>query len=148
VHGRKSALAVYRELDAALQTTRALISDEGIDCCIARCGRFVGANSVAHYDRMAKELEITRRHLGFDFHMVPKSEQCSWIASDRYEGEAAIHDLGSRTCGHSPSPRCIPGRERVGRHPGSPSSRSPLARMALSSFRADRFRLTKRYGPP
>src|ERR1700728_706628 len=94
-HGRESALAVYRELDVALQTTRALISDEGIDCCIARRGRFIGATSVAHYDRMANELEITRRHVGFDFAMVPKSEQHSEIASDRYEGGAVIPDLGS-----------------------------------------------------
>ena len=94
-HGRESALAVYRELDAALQTTRALISDEGIDCYIARCGRFIGATSAAHYDRMAKELEITRQHVGFDFHMVPKSEQRHEIASDRYEGGAVIPDLGS-----------------------------------------------------
>jgi glycine/D-amino acid oxidase-like deaminating enzyme len=94
-HGRESALAVYRELDAALQATRALISDEAIDCCIARRGRFVGATSVTHYDRMAKELGITKRYVGFDFHMVPKSEQRGEIASDRYEGGAVIPDLGS-----------------------------------------------------
>jgi glycine/D-amino acid oxidase-like deaminating enzyme len=94
-HGRESAVTVYRELDAALQTTRALISDEGIDCHLATCGRFIGATSVTHYDRIAKELEITRQHLGFDFHMVPKSEQRDEIASDLYEGGAVIPDLGS-----------------------------------------------------
>jgi glycine/D-amino acid oxidase-like deaminating enzyme len=93
--GRESALAVYRELDAALQTTRALICDEGIDCHLSRCGRFIGATSVKHYDRMAKELEITRQHLGFDFYMVPKSEQHGEIASDLYAGGAVIPDLGS-----------------------------------------------------
>ena len=57
--GHESALAVYRELDAALQTTRTLISDEGIDCHTTRCGRFIGATSRAHYDKMAKELDTT-----------------------------------------------------------------------------------------
>ena len=93
--GRETALAVYRELDAALQTTRALITDEGIDCHMTRFGRFIGATSRAHYDRMAKELEITKRHVGFDFHMVPKSEQRGEIASDLYAGGAVIPDLGA-----------------------------------------------------
>jgi glycine/D-amino acid oxidase-like deaminating enzyme len=93
--GREAAVAIYRELGAALQTTRALISEEEIDCYAASHGRFIGATSVTHYDRMAKELEITKRHLGFDFHMVPKSEQRDEIASDLYEGGAVIPDLGS-----------------------------------------------------
>jgi glycine/D-amino acid oxidase-like deaminating enzyme len=93
--GREAAVAVYRELDAALQTTRALISDEGIDCYATSYGRFIGATSVTHHDRMARELEITKRHLGFDFRMVPKSKQRDEIASDLYEGGAVIPDLGS-----------------------------------------------------
>jgi glycine/D-amino acid oxidase-like deaminating enzyme len=97
--GQESAVAVYRELDAALQTTLALITDEGIDCYAARRGRFVGATSAAHYDKMASELEITKRYLGFDFHMVPKSDQRDEIASDLYHGGAVIPDLGSLHAG-------------------------------------------------
>jgi len=94
-HGEAYATAVYRELDAALQYTRALIKDENIQCHIAQPGRFVGATSQAHYDAMAKDYEITRRHMGFDFHLVSRAEQRQELATDRYYGGVVIPDLGS-----------------------------------------------------
>ena len=94
-HGADYALAIYRDLDAALQSTLAFIATEGIDCHAVRCGRFIAATSPHHYEVMAKELGSMKRHLGFDFAMVPKAEQDSEFASEIYFGGAVIPDLGS-----------------------------------------------------
>jgi glycine/D-amino acid oxidase-like deaminating enzyme len=93
--GKDYALAIYRELDAALQTTLDFIAEEGIDCHATRCGRFYAATSPAHYDALAKELAAMKQHLGFDFAMVPKAEQHREFGSDLYFGGAVIPDLGS-----------------------------------------------------
>ena len=93
--GRQQAMAIYRELDEAYQSTMAFIAEEGIDCHAVRCGRFIGATSSAHYELLARELESMKRHLGFDYHMVPKSAQHHEFASDVYCGGAVIPDLGS-----------------------------------------------------
>lgn len=94
-HGREHAIAAYRELDAALQSVRAIIAEEEISCYEMRCGRFIGATSPAHYARLERELEITRRHLGFEYRMVPKSKQHQEMATDIYFGGAVIPDLGA-----------------------------------------------------
>ncbi len=94
-HGLELALRTYRELDAAYQTTLEFIERESIDCHAVRCGRFVGATSVAHYDALARELEALHRHLGLPFHMLSRSDQRSEIATDLYYGGAVIPDLGS-----------------------------------------------------
>lgn len=93
--GLDHALAVYRELDAALQTTRSLIEAEDIDCHVAKCGRFIGATSLAHYESLARELDTTRRHLGFAFHMVPRAEQRRELATERFHGGVVLPELGS-----------------------------------------------------
>jgi len=87
--GREYALAIYRDLDAALQTVRDLIADERIDC------RFIGATSPAHYEHMARDLAVTKQHLGFDFTMLPRAEQHREMATDLYHGGAVIPDLGA-----------------------------------------------------
>ncbi|MGH7069657.1 MAG: NAD(P)/FAD-dependent oxidoreductase [Acetobacteraceae bacterium] len=94
-HGLAHATAAYRELDAALQTVRAIIAEEEISCYETRCGRFIGATSPAHYARLERELEITRRHLGFEYQMVPRPEQYREMAIEIYFGGAVIPDLGA-----------------------------------------------------
>lgn len=93
--GREHALTVYRELDNALQLVRTVIAEEGIDCYLAQCGRFIGATSPAHYDDLARNLEVTKQHLGFDYHMVSRDEQRREFESPVYYGGAVIPDLGS-----------------------------------------------------
>src|SRR5262249_26405838 len=94
-HGMDYALAIYRELNGAYQSTLAFIAEEGIDCYATRCGRLIAATSPAHYEVLAKELGSMKRHLGLDFAMVSKAEQVREFASDIYCGGAVIPDLGS-----------------------------------------------------
>ncbi|MDY0883630.1 NAD(P)/FAD-dependent oxidoreductase [Dongia soli] len=94
-HGEAYARAVYHELDAALKYVRSLVKEENIECHIAQPGRFIGATSPTHYEAMAQDYEITRRYMGFDYHMVPRSDQRQELATDRYYGGVVIPDLGS-----------------------------------------------------
>lgn len=93
--GKDYALAIYRDLNEALETVRGIAAAEGIACHIVQCGRFIGATSVKHYDAMARDLEITRRHLGFPFEMLPRAEQHREMGTDMYHGGAVIPDLGA-----------------------------------------------------
>lgn len=94
-YGLDNAIAIYRELDAALQLVKQLVAEEGIDCHLNICGRFIGATSPAHYEILAKDLAAMKQHLGFEYHMVPRAEQHSEMATDVYFGGAVIPDLGS-----------------------------------------------------
>jgi glycine/D-amino acid oxidase-like deaminating enzyme len=93
--GAEHATAVYRELDAALRTVLGVVADEKIDCHAVRCGRFIGANAPRHYEEMAREYDTIHRNLGFEFHMVPRSEQHAELATDLYHGGVVLPDLGS-----------------------------------------------------
>ena len=94
-HGIEHARAIYHDLDAALRTVRDLIAEEAIDCHLVRCGRFIGATSSAHYESLARDLAVTKQHLGFDFAMLPRAEQHREMATDLYHGGAVIPDLGA-----------------------------------------------------
>ncbi len=90
--GLEYALAVYRELDQALQTVRTLIHDEGIDCYLDQPGRFIAATSPAHYEALARDLAVVKQYLGFDYEMLPRSEVRREMATDIYHGGAVIPD--------------------------------------------------------
>lgn len=94
-HGLDYAIALYRELDEALQLVKDLVADEAIDCHLNICGRFIGATSPAHYELLARDLAAMKRHLGFEHHMLSRSEQRLEMATDAYFGGAVIPDLGS-----------------------------------------------------
>jgi len=93
--GTPHALAVYKELDAAYQTTIGFIESEQIQCHVVRCGRFVGATSVAHYREMETELEAMRVHLGLQYRMIPKGSEPEEFATGVYYGGSMVPDLGS-----------------------------------------------------
>ena len=94
-HGLDYAVQVYRELDAAFDLVFELVSRENIDCYLARCGRFMGAQNTEHLDLMKGELELRQKHLGHPFEMISESRQSEEIGSSCYVGGALMPDLGS-----------------------------------------------------
>ncbi|MEI9415307.1 NAD(P)/FAD-dependent oxidoreductase [Mesorhizobium sp. Cs1321R2N1] len=94
-HGTEHAVRVYRELDEALAGLGSFIEREKIDCHFKVCGRFIAANSKAHFDALIAELDDTRREVGFEYSVVEKHQVHTELASDRYHGGAVIPDLGS-----------------------------------------------------
>jgi glycine/D-amino acid oxidase-like deaminating enzyme len=93
--GAEFATRVYRELDAARQFVFALVAELGIECHIESRGRFIGANSRAHYTDLVRELEIMQRRLGLPYHAVSQTELHKELASEAYVGGAVIPDLGA-----------------------------------------------------
>jgi glycine/D-amino acid oxidase-like deaminating enzyme len=90
--GQASAKRAYGAARTAFDFILDLIARERIDCDLKICGRFMGANSPAHYDAMARDLEAKHRHLGDTFEMVPRAEQRREIASDFFHGGGVIPD--------------------------------------------------------
>jgi len=90
--GEASAKRAYGAARTAFDFILDLIAREQIDCDLKICGRFMGANSPAHYDAMARDLEAKHRHLGDAFKMVSRAEQHREIASDFFHGGGVIPD--------------------------------------------------------
>lgn len=84
--GLEQATAYYRGAREALATLGAVIEGEKIDCHFARVGRFTGAHRPGDYEALARDLELQKKHLGFEGHMVPRGEQRQYIGTDHYHG--------------------------------------------------------------
>ena len=93
--GAERAKAFYREARAAYDHVRELIEREKIECHLARCGRFMAALSPKHYEAMARDMELKRRHLGDDSEMIPAGATRRELGSDLYQGGALIPDMSS-----------------------------------------------------
>ena len=93
--GANYAITIYREMQAAFDCVTGLIEREKIDCHLTICGRYMAANSPAHYEAMARELELRRLYLADDSEMVPKKAQHREFGSDRFHGGAVVPGLGS-----------------------------------------------------
>jgi len=89
--GLDEAIGYYRELHEAYSSAVDRIRDEELGCEFRKTGRFVGALSPGHYERLAREYELRARHLGESVEIVPTSEQVE-IGAAHYHGGVIIHD--------------------------------------------------------
>jgi glycine/D-amino acid oxidase-like deaminating enzyme len=90
--GEATAKRLYGEAREAFDFIIDLIRREEIDCDLVQNGRYMAANSPAHYEAMARDLELKQRHLGDEFAMVPRAEQHREIGSDLYHGGGVVPD--------------------------------------------------------
>lgn len=93
--GLEAAKALYGGLQEAFDTVLEIIREEEIDCGFVQCGRYTAAPTPRHYERMARELELRRKHLGWQFEMIPRARQHTQIATDFWHGGAVIPDLAA-----------------------------------------------------
>ena len=84
--GRETALEVHREGQRALSWIGDFIQNEAIDCDYRVCGRFFGAHTGHHYDKLARKLESQPPGLEMEAFMVPRSEQSAEIDTEFYHG--------------------------------------------------------------
>ena len=94
-YGLETAIALYREVRNGRAWLDQLITREAIDCHYARVGRFVGCHKPQDYDRLARDLELRQKHVGFDAVMVPKNEVHTMIGTDQYHGGRLIVSDGN-----------------------------------------------------
>lgn len=92
--GLERAKAIYGEGKRAREDLARFVDAEGIDCDFSLAGRFGGAVRPAHYERMAREAELMRRHLGIASYAVPKAEQHRELGTDFYHGGVVRPDIG------------------------------------------------------
>lgn len=88
--GLDTATAFYRDVKEARAYLDHLIEGEGIKCHYARVGRFIGCHRPQDYERLARDLELRKKYVGFEAVMVPKAEQHHMIGTDRYHGGRLI----------------------------------------------------------
>lgn len=84
--GHDRAVRLWREGIASVEHLATLIEKEQIACHFVRSGRYLGAWRPADYERLAREVDLLRSHVGYEAYMVPAAEQRSMIGSDRYYG--------------------------------------------------------------
>lgn len=93
-HGLDYAIALHRELQASVEAVNDTVREEGIDCHAQMLGRLMPAPSAAAYESLARDLEVQRKHLGFEFEMLAPARMRQELASEVYHGGALIPDLG------------------------------------------------------
>jgi Glycine/D-amino acid oxidases (deaminating) len=93
--GKPHALAVYTELNASLDFVFELTEREQIECYAQRCGRFIAADSTAHYQELGAELQLLQEHVGLPYAMIPDARSAGEFTSPRWNRGAVVPDLGS-----------------------------------------------------
>ena len=89
-HGEAKATAIRQCGVEALEFIAAFVEEEGIDCDLARVGRFLGAHTPRHYEALGRALDATPEKFRLGAHLIPRAEQHREIGSDFYHG-GVIH---------------------------------------------------------
>lgn len=119
--GDATAKAIHHEGIQALERLRELVASASLDCDWQPVGRFVGATSPRHFERLKALSEVQQRELGIPCELVTRQQQHRELGTDRYYGGlvypryAAVHparllrelqrlalQAGSRYCAQAP----------------------------------------------
>ena len=85
-HGSDTAREVLKEGYRALAWIGDFIREEGIACNFRVTGRFHGAHTPRHYEKLGRRLNSHPDGPALSAHLVPRSEQSSEISTDFYHG--------------------------------------------------------------
>jgi glycine/D-amino acid oxidase-like deaminating enzyme len=85
-YGEQTAKALLTEAREAYDFLGDFIADEGIECDYAESGAFTGIVKPAQYEALARETEQLSHTIGYEAHMVPKSDVRDEIGTDIYCG--------------------------------------------------------------
>jgi gamma-glutamylputrescine oxidase len=92
--GLDRAIAVHKETKRGRDHVIGMIQREGLACMYKNPGRYIPARNPRHYDALARELDLMRRHVEIEADMVPPEAQRQEIASNFYHGGKILHDSG------------------------------------------------------
>ncbi|WVT76456.1 FAD-binding oxidoreductase (plasmid) [Sinorhizobium chiapasense] len=98
--GKERAIALYKALDASIDTLEAIIAEEGIDCDFRRAGKLKLASKPQHFEGLAKNFEAVhaevdpdtallspddlKREIGSPFHGAMLSKKSAMMHMGRY----------------------------------------------------------------
>lgn len=69
-YGQTTAHAMMNEGYESLRYVKAFIENEGIDCDLRTCGRFIGAHRPSRYEQLAEGFEKVKNIVPLEWHMV------------------------------------------------------------------------------
>lgn len=90
-YGERLAKELLTEAREAYDFLGRFVADESIECDYAETGAFTGIVKPAQYEALARETEQLSRTIGYEAHMVPKSEVRDEIGTDIYCGGRVTH---------------------------------------------------------
>jgi len=93
-YGEATATEMLREAPLSLEFTRGLIGRLAGESMYRQTGRFLGAGSPRHFDRLVDWARKEAPGLGIEAQIVPKSEQGAYIATDVYAGGVYLPQHG------------------------------------------------------
>jgi glycine/D-amino acid oxidase-like deaminating enzyme len=79
--GRERAIALYRALDASIDTLEALIAEEGIECDFRRAGKLKLASKPKHFEAIARNFEAVHSEVDPDTALLSARELSSEVGS-------------------------------------------------------------------
>jgi len=79
--GKERAIALYKALDASIETLEAIIAEEGIDCNFRRAGKLKLASKPQHFESIAKNFEAVHAEVDPDTALLSSSDLKSEIGS-------------------------------------------------------------------
>ncbi len=98
--GKERAIALYKALDASIDTLEAIIAEEGIDCDFRRAGKLKLASKPQHFEGLARNFEAVhaevdpdtallsaddlKREIGSPFHGAMLSKKSAMMHMGRY----------------------------------------------------------------
>lgn len=82
------------ESTASFDYLKTLIADEGLDADLHISGRFFGAYTPEHFDRLARQGRLLAEKTGVSVHIVPRAEQRPLVGSDYYYGGILVDEYG------------------------------------------------------
>ena len=85
-HGSHTAFEAHREGLRAISSIGDFIQEEGIDCDYRVCGRFYGAHSPRHFEKLKRKINAQQKGLEVDAQLVQREDQREEISSDFYHG--------------------------------------------------------------
>ena len=85
-HGSHTAFEAHREGLRAIASIGDFIQEEGIDCDYRVCGRFYGAHSRRHFEKLKRKINAQQKGLEIDAQLVQRKDQREEIGSDFYHG--------------------------------------------------------------
>ena len=84
------AIDILREGQASLDFIARFVEEEELDCAFAVAGRFHGAHTARHYDKLARECAGPHPVFERDAYMVSRQDQHAELGTDAYFGGMVI----------------------------------------------------------
>lgn len=85
---------LMRESMASFDYLKRLVAEESLDADLQITGRFFGAFTPHHFDRLRRQGDLLREKTGVTVHVVPRAEQHAVIGSDYYYGGILVDEYG------------------------------------------------------